>query len=89
MQSELKEQTHLNFSIELIETTLAKLQLCTSAQKEEIQEWLDDAINIGFVKPEKNILLDMFFSETLPVVQGKEPVKIAEELKKGPSSASR
>lgn len=88
IQSELKEKTHLNFSLELIESTLVKLQLCTSAQKEEIQKWLDDAINIGFVKPEKKISLDMFFSETLPVVQEKQPLEVAEEARKESSSAT-
>lgn len=83
IQSELKEQTRLNFSTELIETILARLQLCTAVPKEEIQKWLDDAINIGFVKPEKSISLDMLFSEILPTAQGQQPLKPAEESVKG------
>lgn len=88
IQAEFKAQTHLDFSRELIETTLAKLQLCTSVQKNEIQLWLDAAINIGFIKPEKNIPLDKFFSEILPNSQEKQNVKNATEATKELTVAS-
>lgn len=65
IQSELQRQTRLQFPVDLIETTLKNLQLDTIVHTNEIQKWLDDAISIGFIKPEKRIPLDNFFSKTL------------------------
>ncbi|MCR5224547.1 MAG: ABC transporter substrate-binding protein [Alphaproteobacteria bacterium] len=91
IHAELKTQTHLDFSCELIEATLKKLQLCTTVPQNEIQLWLDDAVNIGFIKPEKNISLDKFFSEVLheevsPKSQEKQALKLSEESTKKSSS---
>ena len=61
IQEELKQQTHLDFSKTLISNTLKKLNLETEISKEEIQKWVDAALDVDFLKPYNQHRLDDFF----------------------------
>ncbi len=73
IQEELLQQTRLKFSTKLIENTLSHLQLEVQVKTDEIQKWLKNAIDINFIKKEKQISLDKFFSEILSKNQENTP----------------
>lgn len=61
IKTQLKQQTHLDLSLDLIKETLKSLKLETRIYKKDFIEWIEDAIQIDFLKRDKIVSLDDFF----------------------------
>ena len=61
IKTQLKQQTHLDLPLELIQNTLKNLDLETNISPKDLNEWVEDAIQIDFLKKDKIVPLDNFF----------------------------
>ena len=66
IQAEMKHQTHLELSLDMIKTTLKRIAIETHVELKELGKWLNDALYIRFLKNDKNIPLEPLFEYTKP-----------------------
>lgn len=63
VQSEMKHLTTLEFPLDRIKTTLQRIQIETEVSIESLQQWIDNACAIGFLKRENIVSLNEFMRE--------------------------
>lgn len=75
IQGELKHQTALDFSLNMIRNTLQRIHIATEVEPATLQKWVDDACAVGFLKRENVVPLTGFMQEvpkeTITKVPGK------------------
>lgn len=88
IQSELKNQTALDFSLNMIRNTLQRIHIATEVEPATLQKWVDDACAVGFLKRENVVPLTGFMQEvpkeTITKVPGKaeSPAVVSEKSEK-------
>lgn len=63
IQSELKHQTALDFSLDMIRNTLQHIHIATEVEPATLQKWVNDACAVGFLKRENVVPLSGFMQE--------------------------
>ena len=65
VQSEMKFQTSLDFPLDLIKNALKRIQIETDVSAESLQQWIDNACAINFLKRENVVPLNAFMQEAI------------------------
>ena len=75
IQGELKNQTALDFSLNMIRNTLQRIHIATEVEPATLQKWVDDACAVGFLKRENVVPLTGFMQEIPKEIVTKVPGK--------------